>query len=249
MMSRITRQIGKICQRASPLRVGAPVRQEVYHTVLLEVADDRAVAPAAQPCPVIDPNDPRRREHDGTRPDHAQQRVAADRHGEPPGQARPGSATQCKADMPLHVAQARGAACPGRPQLGQALGEDLPRATGGCAPEPPCPYLDSDDAPLPGQVSQRAGVAAVDLPGKAAAKRAGTLGQRGHGDNGDAVRRGQNLHDRQTCRDQRQQKTGQRGVSSLRKPPSHVVPGRPRFHPTAPKARMNPCSALVHTWL
>jgi len=53
------------------------------------------------------------------------------------------------------------------------------------------------------QVSQRAGVVVVDLPGKTAAKWAGALGRREHRDDEDAVGRGQDLGDRQTCRDQR----------------------------------------------
>ncbi len=124
--------------------------------------------------------------------------------------------------------------------LGQALGEDPARAIGARAAEPPCPHLDGDDAPRPGQVGQGAGVVAVDPAGKAAAERAGALGWRGRGDNGDAVGCGQNLHDRQTCRDQRQNTTGQRRKSGLCGCPSPMALRRQAFHQAAPELRMNP---------
>ena len=79
------------------------------------------------------------------------------------------------------------------------------------------PYLNGDGTSLPGQVGQRAGVMAVDLPGKAATKRAGALRQFGRGDDGDAVGRGQNLHDRKIRWDQRQDTTGQGGKSDLQR--------------------------------
>src|SRR3954453_5523475 len=67
----------------------------------------------------------------------------------------------------------------------------------------------------PGQVGQGEDIMAMDPPGEAAAKRAGALGRRGHGDDGDSVGCGQDLHDRQTCWDQRRKMVGQRGKSDL----------------------------------
>jgi hypothetical protein len=81
---------------------------------------------------------------------------------------------------------------------------------------------------------------AMDPPGEAAAKRAGALGRRGHGDDGDSVGCGQDLHDRQTCWDQRRKTVGQRGKSDLWMCQSHVAPGRATSYPTAPEARLNP---------
>ena len=63
----------------------------------------------------------------------------------------------------------------------------------------------------------------MDPPGEAAAKRAGALGRRGHGDDGDSVGCGQDLHDRQTCWDQRRKTVGQRGKSDLWMCQSHVA--------------------------
>ena len=132
----------------------------------------------------------------------------------------------------LGVAQATGPARPRVRDLGQALGEDPAWAAGRGAAEPACPHLDGDGAPLPGQVGEGAGVAAVDPPGEAAAERASTPGRRGHGDDGDAVGRGQDPHDGQTRRDQRRQTVRQRWNSDLRMDPSYVAPGRPTCHPT-----------------
>ena len=69
-------------------RVTLAVGQQVDRPVALQIDDDRAVALAPPPGPVIDADDARRRcwfNRHG--PDQAQQRVAADRHGEPVGQA------------------------------------------------------------------------------------------------------------------------------------------------------------------
>src|SRR3954452_5724353 len=92
----------------------------------------------------------------------------------------------------------------------------------------------------PGQVGQGEDIMAIDPPGEAAAKRAGALGRRGHGDDGDSVGCGQDLHDRQTCWDQRWKTVGQRGKSDLWMCQSHVAPGRATSYPTAPEARLNP---------
>ena len=70
---------------------------------------------------------------------------------------------------------------------------------------------------LPGQIGQRAGVMAVDLPGKAAAKRAGALRQLGRSDDDDAVGCGQNLHDHEIRWDQRQDTTAQGGMSDFQR--------------------------------
>ncbi len=77
LSTRMILQPGRNC-------VTLAVRQQVDRPVALQIDDDGAVALAAPPCPVINADDARRRcwfyRHG---PDQAQQRVAADRHGEP----------------------------------------------------------------------------------------------------------------------------------------------------------------------
>ncbi len=71
---------------AQPGRDGfaAAFGQEVDDAPALQVADDGAVALAAAPSPIIDADDPRRGVRvQVRRPDQPQQRVAADRHGQP----------------------------------------------------------------------------------------------------------------------------------------------------------------------
>ena len=60
--------------------LGAAIRQEVDHTPAFEIAQDRAVALATTPGPIIDPEDPwGMDEMLSAGSDHAQQRVAT--HG------------------------------------------------------------------------------------------------------------------------------------------------------------------------
>jgi hypothetical protein len=93
--------------------LAAAFGQEINDAPTLQVADDGAVALAAAPSPFIDADYPRRRVgFQLSGPDQPQQRVAADRHGQPLCQARSGFAAQGKADVALDAAQARGSACP-----------------------------------------------------------------------------------------------------------------------------------------
>ena len=58
-------------------RVRSAIRQQVDDPAPLKVADDRAVACTAPPCPVVDANDVRQGRADigGLGPDHPQQRA------------------------------------------------------------------------------------------------------------------------------------------------------------------------------
>ena len=170
--------------------LGLPVRQEVDHCVALQVDQDGPVAAAPAPCPVIDGQDAR----SGWRlvvvsglARHAQQRVRADRHGQPLGQALAGLAAEGQSQAALQAAQALGPPCGEGCNTRQALGEGLAGAGRIKATEPP--HLDAQQrrAALPRQVAQEALVIAVD-----AARDRAAVGTRGHcglrlGDDGDAL--------------------------------------------------------------
>ncbi len=85
--------------------LSAAVGQQVDDTSTLEVADDGSVALAASPSPIIDANHTgRSKRHQLGRADQPQQRIAADRHGEPNRKARPGLTAQREADLALNAA-------------------------------------------------------------------------------------------------------------------------------------------------
>ena len=84
-------------------------------------------------------------------PDQPQQRVAADRHGQPLCQARSGLAAQGKADVALDAAQARGSSRPWLCDLRQALGEDPVRAAHACTAEPSRSHWDDDSTSCQGR--------------------------------------------------------------------------------------------------
>jgi hypothetical protein len=155
--------------RPDGLRVA--VGQQVDRAVALQVDDERAVAPATAPGPVVDADDARRRGHrQRRRLDQAQQRVAADRHGQPRRQAGAGFAPGAEGDAPLRLGQTGGAPHPRRGHFRQALGEDAARAPGGGAPEAPDPQLELADTALPGQVAEAADIPAVDTARRAPAR-------------------------------------------------------------------------------
>ncbi len=71
---------------------GVAIGQKINHPVTFEIADNRAVSQAAPPGPFIHTNHPRRRRGiDPGGADHAQQRIATDRHGLPMRRRDPGS--------------------------------------------------------------------------------------------------------------------------------------------------------------
>jgi hypothetical protein len=83
---------------------GMAVGQEINDLAQFKVAQDGPIDLSLSPRPFIDPEHARcRRLLDHDRPDHAQQRSAADRHGELGRQARPGRATHGKTKILLCV--------------------------------------------------------------------------------------------------------------------------------------------------
>ena len=70
-------------------RVRVSIRQKINNAIALQIADDRPVSLPAAPGPIVDADDPRRRERFGLhRVDHPQQGVAAHRHRQLAGQSR-----------------------------------------------------------------------------------------------------------------------------------------------------------------
>ena len=125
---------GHDLDRGIPLQPGGkgaslPVGQQIDGAVLLEVAEDRPITLAAPEGEVVHAKDARCRWHTHRRrPDHPQQGVGADRHGQLGGQARAWLAAQGEAKLLLHLVQADGAAGPRRRDLRQPFGKDLSRA-------------------------------------------------------------------------------------------------------------------------
>ncbi len=127
------------------------VGQQVNDGMTLQVNEDRAVALAALPGPIVHTEHARRR---GRRPrcattNQAEQGGAAHRHADPFGQGCAGLAAQRQADVVLQAAQA------GRPlgirpgSSGQPLGKDAVRAAGPSAAQPAHLHLDLHAAALP----------------------------------------------------------------------------------------------------
>ena len=168
-------------------------------------------AAAAAPRPAVHREHTRGGRRVGTAPsraDPAQQRVRAGVHGPALGPARTGLAAECEADVALQAAQPFGPARRDRCDARQALGKGLARAGRGEAAEPPRQDAQRHGPTLPGQVAEGAFVSAVDVLGRRATTRAEDRRGRRRGENGDVVRSGQDLHDGQACRDQRQQVLG-----------------------------------------
>ncbi len=144
---------------------------------------------------------------------HAQQRVRADRHRQPTGQALAGFAAKCQSQAALQAAQARGPPSGERCNTGQALSEGLAGAGRTKATEPPRLDQQRHWTALPRQIAQEPLVAAVDATRDRAA--AGARGHRGLrlGDDGDALGGGQDRHNGQARRDQGQKALGQTWLS------------------------------------
>ncbi len=125
--------------------------------------------------------------------------------------------------MTLKAAQASRPSGAWQGHCRQTFRKNPPWAADLRAAKPPCPHLNADGTPLPGQISQGAVIVAVHLSGDAAAKWTGALGRFRHGDDGDVVRRRQNLHHQKIRWDQRQNATGQGENSGLHKCPTDMA--------------------------
>ena len=150
----------------------------------------------------------------------------------------------------MQAAQALGAACRGGSDARQALGEGLPGAARSRAAEPPRLDAQGDGAALPGQVAKVALVTAVDTAGQSAAVRAGRCGRARLGDDGDAVRGGQDLDDGQARRGQGQQTLGQGRLPTQEECSSYVrtqTRNGDRLHGNCGRTQNGPVCARVAT--
>jgi len=147
------------------------VGQNIDGAAALQIDDERAVALSSAPSPVVDADDARRRRRrQRRRPDQAQQRVAADQHGQPRRQAGASLTSCAEGDAALCLGKAGCAPHPRQGHCWQALGKDAARALGGRAPEVPDLQVELADTALPRQVAEAADVSAVDTARRTAAK-------------------------------------------------------------------------------
>ena len=164
------RPLGAPCLHCS----GPAIRQDVDDPVPLEVADDRAVAVALLPRPIVHADHARR--HGLAAIDlraHAPQEcVLADGEEKPPGHALPGPAAKGEADTAHQLLK------PGRPARVwprdpalRALGEDLPRAFPMRAAKPSHRQAHPNTATMGGDIRERAVIPAMDPPGETPALR------------------------------------------------------------------------------
>lgn len=97
---------GDVGMRSEPLPhwLAGAAGQEIEDATPFQIADDRAVAPASPPSPVIDPDHTRGRAPCAlATADQPQDGVAADRHGKPSRQAGAGLAAERHADIGLRL--------------------------------------------------------------------------------------------------------------------------------------------------
>jgi len=104
-----------------------PVRKEDDRPAAFEIADDRAVAVIAPPREIIDADHAQRlARRPGTLPDHAQQRIVADRQLHPGGKTRSGPAAQREPKLLDDMVETIGPARPRRKDaVTKTLREDL----------------------------------------------------------------------------------------------------------------------------
>jgi hypothetical protein len=144
-------------------RLRVAVLDEVQRGAGLDIDEQRAVVLAAPDREVVDPEDPQgrgRRVRHGH--DQLQHDLPAGRHGQDRGQPGARPARQRDGDAAEHPGQQRGLPCVAPGQAVDLLGEDLLRAAGGPAGEPPDRQADFHLPSADCGVGQGPGVAAVD---------------------------------------------------------------------------------------
>jgi len=191
------------CRHGLRVAVGQPVDG----TVALQIDDDRAVALTTPPGPVVDADDAwRRHRRQGSRPDQAQQRVAAHRHGQASRQAGTSFAAGAEGDAPLGL---REPDCPPHLRQGdgrQAFGEDAARTLESGAAEPANLKIELANPALPRQVAEATNVTSVNAARPTPIHRAGRRGSAtASGDDDAVVGDGDRIND-ETGREQGQQR-------------------------------------------
>ena len=184
-------------------RVRVSIRQKINNAIALQIADDRPVSLPAAPGPIVDADDPRRRERFGLdRVDHPQQGVATHRHRQIAGQSRTRFTARGQTDCQLALAEPQRS--PGvHARFGQPLNEDALRTGRVIAAKSPGMKVDAYDPPMPRQIRQLPDVTTVHTA--RASMTAGTArvsrDRFHHKDN--AIGTGLDLDDRQGGRDDR----------------------------------------------
>ncbi len=143
-------------------RVGIAIGQEFENATAFQIADDRAIALSLAPGPVINADYTRGfrwLEFGGA--DHAQQRVAADRHGELAREPETGLAADGKAYRQLALAETHRTPRLRPDKIRQSLGEDPLRALHAATAKPSCLQPDFDNPSMPRQVGKPTRVVAV----------------------------------------------------------------------------------------
>ena len=118
--------------------VGAAVGEQVDDAPALEVAQDRSVAVALAPGPVVHAQNRHwGGRHVGADAHPVHQRCPADRHAHGPGMRGPWVATERQTNGPVHGPQPVGLACPRAGDAGQGFGKGAARTGGIGAAEAP----------------------------------------------------------------------------------------------------------------
>src|SRR5687768_14979531 len=144
--------------------LGRAIGQQVDPAPALEITEDRAVALAFAPGPVIDAEHPRReRRLEIGLADAAQQGRRADRHADPGGQTRSRIAAQRPSDGAMRGAQAVGMAGPATGDVRQGLAERAARA--GVIDAAKAPDLHAQDDRATRQITQATPVMTMDTLG------------------------------------------------------------------------------------
>ena len=168
--------------------LGRAVGQQVDAAPALEITEDRAVALAFAPGPVIDAEDTRReRRIEIGLADAAQQGRRADRHADPGGHVRSWIAAQRQGDGVMRGAQAIGMAGSATGDPRQGLAERAARAGVIDASKAPDMHAEDDRASETRQITETAPVMTMDASGFGPATRAGCRGSRQPGAQGYAM--------------------------------------------------------------
>jgi hypothetical protein len=169
--------------------VSAAIGQQVDHTASFQITQDRAVATAAPPRPIIDTENtharvfwPERSAH------HAQKRGSAHRHAEPLGKSRACFPAHAATDVVLDVAQTNRAARASDGDVVDPLSEHLLAAGLGRASQATNFDDDGYRPTLPRQVGEHSAISTVDASRWQSAGWAKCRGGTDGGKDGNAVR-------------------------------------------------------------
>ncbi|MGF7055733.1 hypothetical protein GGC47_004946 [Bosea sp. OAE752] len=182
----------------------APVGKQHDRPTPLQVANDRAVTVIAPPCEVVNADHAQRlARHPGTLPDHAQQRIIADRQHYPGGKTRSGPAAQHEPQMLDDMIETIGPARSRRKDpVTKALREDLTAAQDRIAAKSPDEDLELDASAAERQVLCSPEIPALDPLREHPAVRTWTGAGGGPGSDNNTIAFDRDTVDHQTCGNQ-----------------------------------------------